>query len=110
MLKQDEKLTTLNELFDQFKEHTAGMYHNALWQIIINESCTGAFLYVHTAQQVGVAQRDGGYIPCGFDIPDASKRDEIIDELNLKIFGLTRKGALDVECESFRNNKRKRVA
>lgn len=92
----------LNKIYEAHKDNCPGSFHSALWQIMMNKSCSGAFTYITTEQQVAVAQENGGYIPALFDIPDKEKRKSILADLNRKVFGLTSEGADRIIATSFR--------
>lgn len=92
----------LNVIYSKHAENCDGSFHNALWQIMINESCEGAFSYSHTSKQVIIALPEGGYIPALFDIPNKEKRQLIIDDLNREIFDLNAMQAMRIECDSMK--------
>lgn len=104
--------TKVNQLYDRFSDKIDGLFHNDLWQIIVNETIKAdgqsAFIYVHVGkgggQAVGIATRgEGGYIPLNFTFKPTVKLDErreIIQYLNKEVFGLTPGQAEDIELSS----------
>jgi hypothetical protein len=96
-----DTLDKLNSTYDRHKDQCSGSFHNALWQLMINESCKGAFHYLESDAQVVVALPDGGYVPALFDIQSEAVRDEIISDLNINVFGLDDKQARQVIAASF---------
>lgn len=96
---ENSTLETLNTLYESHKEKITGMYHNLLWQVMINQSCEGAFTRLWNGE-IGIAQEDGGYIPTGCHLDE--KNEQIIDDLNLKVFGLAPNGAWNVIAKSLR--------
>lgn len=108
MTDQHDKL---NEIFETYKAETNGGLHNCLWQIMINDSLgdeNGAFSapLMDRTSAVQIACESGGYISAMFgfndDVTD-KRRDEICDDLNARIFGLTPDGAMKVVARSMRS-------
>lgn len=103
------KYDTVNDLYNMYGKEVSGMFHNMLWQILINESCSGAFTNISAAtppHTVGVALCEGGYVPTGVSIEHLNKdrQAEILDDLNERVFGLTPEGAEKVVIESFKQH------
>jgi len=91
----------LNEIFEAHKDECKGSFHNALWQIMINDSLGGeeaAFIQDVLTKQVAIAFGSGGYIPACFEAPDST-----LDQLNEKVFGLTPDGVWYTTARSMRN-------
>lgn len=104
-----ENVQKLNEIYDDHKDDCMGMFHNDLWQIMMNKSCTGAFIRLYDLPsedgqaRIGIAQRGGGYIPTNFTVDDGFANG-IIEDLNERVFGLTPISAEEIVAASFRNN------
>lgn len=114
------KTDKLNNLFVKYKHLTEGLFHNTLWQIIINETLvtqngkrsfpTHAFIFILGQSKdkinVGIAELNvSGYIPTTFSIKADTPKEEIdkmIDELNLEIFGITPERAFEIQLSSYR--------
>lgn len=107
-----KQTTLVNDLYSRFIEKVEGMFHNDLWQIVVNESLrtdtkNSAFVYIDMGEHpVGIATKDvNGFIPCNFWFKDEVPRDEkkrIIDELNKEIFGLEPVEAYEIVASSMR--------
>lgn len=93
------KTDKLNKLYDAHNAAFGGGYsgfHNALWKIMIDGCCTGAFFAMGDGELV-VAQRDGGHIPCNCAfVVDGVARAAVVDDLNEQVFGLRRDDALEL--------------
>lgn len=88
MSDQTEKL---NKVYEQHKYDCKGMLHNALWQIMVNESLKrtpAAFVLFEPDRDVAIALDDGGYIPANFSIV-AKDPELILKSLNEQVFGLS---------------------
>ena len=100
MTDQIEKLTTI---FDQLKVRVAGSLHNTLWQIMVNDSLKGveaAFVDVPGQTGLSIALGEGGHIPANFESVDPRDIDNVLELLNLEVFGLTSEGAENVLARS----------
>jgi hypothetical protein len=97
-----DTIDRLNEIFEKHEAVTSGSFHNCLWQIMINHSLgneEAAFERLQCDDQVIIAFGSGGYIPACFDI-EPGVCDEVLDDLNEQVFGLTHEGALRVVFKS----------
>ncbi len=103
-----------NKLFDKYKDSTEGLFLNSLWQILVNgcrANVQSAFVYVYVPAvkggvNVGIADLNvSGYTPATFsfkaDVPEKI-REDIIDDLNSEVFGITPKRAFEIELSSMR--------
>lgn len=105
----------LNYLYDKYNVLTEGFFHNFLWQLMINGAENGyvrgqhAVTYVYLPRKgqwnMGITHRGKkGYTPACFGVkPGVSEedRDNMIDELNAEIFGITRDLADEIVFSSF---------
>lgn len=95
-----DTLDKLNDIYEKHQPNCSGPLHGTLWQIMMNNSCTGAFTYIYSGSIVGIALESGGYIPANFDIIDKSRIDEIIDDLNMTVFDLNPEQAIEIIAKS----------
>lgn len=98
----------LNVIYNDTKNLTSGMYHNLLWQVMVNRSTEGrgAFTHLHDGQLV-IAYPDGGYIPTGVQLIGKDQRQSLCDRLNADIFGLLPDGAFAIVAQSMRKPAKK---
>lgn len=101
----------LNNLYSQHQGKFDGQFHNALWQVMINDSLDGlhaCWAILLTDGSLILARADGGYIPasCRFraDVSETD-RQATINDLNDQVFGLTPEGADRIEMQSYARNR-----
>lgn len=97
------QMEKLNELYEKHKGSISGQFHNCLWQVMVNNSlqnADAAFLQQCSQECVSIALGEGGYITTMFKIEDKDREDEIIDDLNEQVFGVTHEGAWNVVVRS----------
>ena len=93
-----EQIDKLNEIYNEHKDECEGSFHNALWQIMINDSLEGEeAAFIQGLGQVAIALGTGGYIPALFETSDS-----VLDQLNEKVFGLTPEGVWQTTARSMR--------
>ena len=98
------KTDKLNDLYESHKSSLPGRFHNALWQIMVNETITGAF-YALADGELVVALYEGGYVDCYCAFEAGVDRKAIVDDLNREVFGLDRAEALEVVAISMRGRE-----
>lgn len=107
----DAQLEKMNSLFEKYKDKTEGMFHNCLWQLMVNEvrdlkSGKSCFVYIRYGDhQVGIVDRGTkGYVPATFRFKSEVSQEEciqILRELNQEIFMLTPDQTLIIEFSSY---------
>lgn len=104
----DSVTDKLNTIFKKHKDDMEGGFHNMLWQIMVNESCEGAFIVQYDGMIV-VAQECGGYVPCHVKVKNGAAHEAghdnaegIVDDLNAEVFGLLPEGAFRIVAKSMR--------
>lgn len=91
----------LNDIFDKHKNQCDGMFHNCLWQIMVNNSLgnsEAAFIRLATRDDICIALGEGGFIPAMF----GTESDAVLTDLNEQVFGLLPDGVDNVICRSLR--------
>lgn len=95
-------MTKLQQIYTaHFAAFTGGL-HTALWHIMINKSASGAFYALHDGQLV-LAQQTGGYVSALARFKDEIDRDTrkaILDDLNMRVFGLDHREAISLVGQS----------
>ena len=109
---------TVDKLNAIYNKHAAksggtieGLFHNALWQVMINNSLKGApaaFTCIDSPYQghIIIALDEGGYITscCGFVANLTEEdREEVLADLNKEVFGLLRDAADNIILRSLRH-------
>lgn len=89
-----EATDKVNSIFTKYESRMKGMFHNALWQLLVNRSIgdtRGAFIRIPSHEGIAIAVETGGYIDGWFDVADdhKSETDAILEELNADVFGLS---------------------
>lgn len=111
MNTQESSTQKVSRIYDKFKEKFLGNFHNALWQIIINERFKGknvAFVqnFNNSGIELGIADKmHRGYTPTAtmFDIDvKYDEAETIIDELNQDVFNLSPIEANEITLMSMR--------
>lgn len=109
-----KSVESLNRLFDKYEPLTEGLFHNTLWQLMINgvrDNVQSAFVYVYGQAEdkvnVGIVDlNEWGYTPATFSIKNSVpelQRENFIDELNHEVFGISPKRAFELQLISMRN-------
>jgi hypothetical protein len=108
----ETKLQKLNALYEKHKNKTEGLFHNTLWQLMVNNVRKGmlsAFVYIYGQPKdrvnVGIADYGHkGYTPATFKIKETvgeNERELMIDELNSVVFGITPEKSFEIEISSY---------
>lgn len=93
---EESPVNKVDRLATKFKQQTVGLFHNALWQILVN-NCTpndgkSCLTYLQVGNEVGLVRaNEKGYIPCNFGFKDeipVKEREQIVNNLNEEIFDL----------------------
>jgi hypothetical protein len=101
----------MNKAYDQFKDKVNGLFHSLLWRIVMDQRFKGkrvAFVsnYNKNGHMIGIAEMDeSGYFPtwvCFNETVTYDESQDILEELNRLIFGLTDEQAAKIQLSSMR--------